>query len=99
MRRSTILEGKYVISGVVVAPEERPFFVLQLSPLLKCRSSSPIYRDRLIGIVRLAAGFVARVAANHDPIVMHSDLVRVQVDVVPPEAADLAASYASGELK
>ena len=99
MRRSTILEGKDVVSGVVVASEKCPLFILQLSPFLKCRSSSPIYRDRLIGIVRLAAGFVPRVAANYDPVVMHSDLARIQVDVVPPEAADLAASYSSGELK
>jgi hypothetical protein len=38
-------------------------------------------------------------AANHHSIVMHGDLTGVEVDVGPPQATDLSASYSRGEFE
>jgi hypothetical protein len=81
--RSPIFEREDVLAGVVVRTEERPLFILMLTPLSKCRRSYSIYCNGLIRIPRLAAGLVSRMAGDHYSVVVHRDLANVQVDVVP----------------
>lgn len=98
-RWSTVLEREDVVPGVIVRPEEYPFFILKFTPLLKCRSGSSVNRDRLICVPRLAASLISRMPANYYSIVVHSNFASVKVDVLPPESTDLPTTNASSELQ
>ena len=93
MRWPAVLEGEHVVARVVVAAEELTLAVLDLAPALQGGGGDPIDRDRLNGVLCLAACLIPRLSPHDHPIVMHGDIAGLEVYGQPLESAEPAAAY------